>query len=239
VIERVVPESPVAQDSPAKEQLQQQEDHNDTDYENDEEYPPLRDTEVERMYRDADEVESLGAEALVPTDRLRSMMGHLGITTAPRYKIKVVPRLGWVEFKTILEIILKSRILCRHLGPTCRASCSDTVADATWEAITLWVHSNKGRLHNSIHLLLPYQKKDQLKAYGVKKDVPRMEMVHHQDVIVELSTHLLAAQCEIETLRKQFWNSDATIRGYMRMPDGQASDLYPSDPNTWSATSTI
>jgi hypothetical protein len=36
-------------------------------------------------------------------------------------------------------------------------------------------------------------------AYGVKKDIPRMEMVHHQDVMVELSTHLLAAQCEIET----------------------------------------
>jgi hypothetical protein len=28
-----------------------------------------------------------------------------------------------------------------------------------------------------------------------------MEMVHHQDVAVELSTHLLIAQHEIETLR--------------------------------------
>jgi hypothetical protein len=28
-----------------------------------------------------------------------------------------------------------------------------------------------------------------------------MEMLHHQDVMVELSTHLLAAQREIETLR--------------------------------------
>jgi hypothetical protein len=55
-------------------------------------------------------------------------------------------------------------------------------------------------LQNSIHHLLPYRKKDQFKAYGVKKDVPRMEMVHHQDMSVELSTHLLAAQREIETL---------------------------------------
>jgi hypothetical protein len=38
---------------------------------------------------------------------------------------------------------------------------------------------------------------------GVKKDVPRMEMVHHQDVTVELSTRLLVAQCEIETLHIQ------------------------------------
>jgi hypothetical protein len=38
-----------------------------------------------------------------------------------------------------------------------------------------------------------------------------MEMVHHQDVVVELSTHLLAAQREIEILCIQLQNSDATI----------------------------
>jgi hypothetical protein len=86
---------------------------------------------------------------------------------------------------------------------------------------------------------LPYRKKDQFKAYGVKKDVTRMEMVHHQDVMVELSTHLLAAQRKIETLRIQLRNADATIRGYMRMVDGQASDLYASSMETWSATSSI
>jgi hypothetical protein len=35
--------------------------------------------------------------------------------------------------------------------------------------------------------------------------------------MVELSTHLLAAQCEIKTLRIQLRNTDATIRGYMRV----------------------
>jgi hypothetical protein len=54
----------------------------------------------------------------------------------------------------------------------------------------------------------------------VKKDVPRMQMVHHQDVVVELSTRLLTAQHEIETLRTQLRNADATIRGYMRMVEG-------------------
>jgi hypothetical protein len=53
----------------------------------------------------------------------------------------------------------------------------------------------------------------------VKKDVPRMEMLHHQNVTVNLSTHLLATQREIETLYIQLWNTDATIRGYMRMVD--------------------
>jgi hypothetical protein len=66
-----------------------------------------------------------------------------------------------------------------------------------------------------------------------------MEMVHHQDVTVELSTHLLAAQCKIETLRIQLWNTDATIQGYMWMVDVQASDLYVSDTDTWLATSLI
>jgi hypothetical protein len=38
-----------------------------------------------------------------------------------------------------------------------------------------------------------------------------MKMVHHQDVTVDLSTRLLAAQREIETLRIQLQNADATI----------------------------
>jgi hypothetical protein len=50
----VVPESPTAQDSPAKEQ--QPEDHDIKDKTN-EEHPPLSDTKAEKMYRDADEVE--------------------------------------------------------------------------------------------------------------------------------------------------------------------------------------
>jgi hypothetical protein len=37
----------------------------------------------------------------------------------------------------------------------------------------------------------------------MKRDIPRMEVVHHQDVTVELSTRLLIAQHEIETLSIQ------------------------------------
>jgi hypothetical protein len=56
---------------------------------------------------------------------------------------------------------------------------------------------------------------------------------------VELSTRLLAAQCEIETLRIQLRNTDATIHDYMRMVEGQASDLYASDTDTWTTTSSV
>jgi hypothetical protein len=66
-----------------------------------------------------------------------------------------------------------------------------------------------------------------------------MEMVHHQDVAVELSTRLLTAQHEIETLRAQLRNANATIRGYRRMVEGHSSDLYASDTDTWTATSSV
>jgi hypothetical protein len=64
-------------------------------------------------------------------------------------------------------------------------------------------------------------------------------MVHHQDVAVELSTRLLTTQYEIETLCTQLRKADATIRGYMRMVEGQASDLYASDTDTWTSTSSV
>jgi hypothetical protein len=73
----------------------------------------------------------------------------------------------------------------------------------------------------------------------VTKDVPRIDIVHHQDLTVELSTRLLAAQREIKSLHTQLRDSDTTIRGYQRMVEDQASDLCASDTNTWSATSMI
>jgi hypothetical protein len=184
------------------------------------------------MYRDADELESFKAEAPVLTGRLWALLEHLGTTTTPRYRIKEVPRSGRVEFKAIAEIFFGYRIIYRHKGLAFRTSRSDAVADAAWQAITLWVRSNKSRLKSSVNYLLPYRKRDQFKAYGVKRDIPGMEMVHHQDVAVELSTRLLTAQHEIETLRTQLRKVDATIRGYVRMVEGQASDFYASDTET-------
>jgi hypothetical protein len=146
-------------------------------------------------------VEFFGAESSVIVGRLRALLEHLGITTAPQYRIKEVPHSGLVEFMAVAEIFFGSRVLCQHKGPAFRTSRSDAVADATWQAITSWVHSNKSRLQNSVHYLLPYRKKDQFKPYGVKRDIPRMEMVHHQDVTMELSTRLLTAQHKIEALR--------------------------------------
>jgi hypothetical protein len=128
-IELVVPESPTAQDSPVEEQ--QPEDPGTEDKTNEGQLPPS-DTEPEKLYRDADEVESFGVESPILTGRLRALLEHLGLTTAPRYRIKEVPCSGRVELKAIAEIFFGSRILCRHKGPAFRTSCSDAVADTAW-----------------------------------------------------------------------------------------------------------
>jgi hypothetical protein len=139
----VVPDSPTAQDSPAEEQ--QPEDHG-TEDKTDEDHPPPSDTKHQKMYRDADEVESFGAESPILAGRLQALLEHLGITTTPQYRIKEVSRPGRVEFKAIAEIFFGSRILYRHKGPAFRTLRSDAVAEAAWQAITSWVRSNKSRL---------------------------------------------------------------------------------------------
>jgi hypothetical protein len=108
-IELVVPESPTAQGSPAEEQ-QQPKDQGIEDKAN-EEYPPSSNTEDEKLYRDVDEVESFEVEAPVLVGRLRALLEHLGITTAPRYRIKEVPHSGRVEFKAVAEIFFGSIVL--------------------------------------------------------------------------------------------------------------------------------
>jgi hypothetical protein len=62
--------------------------------------------------------------------------------------------------------------------------------------------------------LLPQRKKNKFKVSVVKTDVPRMLMVHHQDVFVEMSTCLQTSQQEIQKLRDQLRDSDVTVRVY-------------------------
>jgi hypothetical protein len=107
------------------------EDH-DTEDKTNEEHPPPSDTKDEKMYQDANEMESFGAESPILAGRLQALLEHLGITTAPWYRIKEVLRSGWVEFKAITEIFFESRVLCRHKGPAFRTSRSNVVADAAW-----------------------------------------------------------------------------------------------------------
>jgi hypothetical protein len=165
------------------------------------------------------------------------LLNHINITTSPEFRIKRISRPGREEYKAIMEIISGPNVLNRHKGLVFRTTYQHAVADAAWQAITTYSRRYHDELRNTVYHLPPQRKKNKFKVSGVKADVPRMLMVHHQDVFVEMSTHLQTAQQEIQKLRDQLRDSDATFRAYQRMVAGEASDLYTADTCTWSATS--
>jgi hypothetical protein len=136
-----------------------------------------------------------------------------------------------------VEIISGPNALSRDKGLAFRTTYQGAVANATWQAITTYSHRYHDELRNTVYYLLPQRKKNKFKASGVKADVPRMLMVHQQDVFVEMSTHLQTAEKEIQKLCDQLRDLDASVRAYQRMVAGEASDLYASDTYNWLATS--
>jgi len=117
-VEFVAPEGQEPQGASAEEQpLPQNDDHdNDNEDEDDEEYTPLSDSEHEKMYREADELKTFGNEAPIPTGRLRDLLRHIGITTAPEFRIKRTPRPGREEFRAVVEIFNGPNVISRHMG---------------------------------------------------------------------------------------------------------------------------
>jgi hypothetical protein len=154
----------------------------------------LSDFEKEKMYHDADEIKTSGNEAPIPTSRLRDLLNRVDITTPLEFRIKRVPCPGREEYKAIVEIFNEPNLISRHKGLAFRATYQDVVADGAWQAITTYNHTHHDKMKNFVYHLLPQRKKDKFKTSGVKADVPRMLMVHHQDVSVEMSIHLQAAQ---------------------------------------------
>jgi hypothetical protein len=174
----------------------------------------LSDAEKDKTFHDADEIKTAGNEALIPTSRLRDLLNHLNNTTHLEFRIKKVPRAGWEEYKAIMEIFSGPNVLSRHKGPTFRATYQDAVANVAWQAITTYNRRYHEEIKNTIYHLLPQRKKNKFKTSGVKAHVPRMLMVHHRDMAMEMSTRLQAAQQDIWKLRDQLRDSDATIGGY-------------------------
>jgi hypothetical protein len=84
------------------------------------------------LYKDVDKSESFSVEAPIITGRLRALLGHLGITSIPRHRIKGIVHPGQVEFKVVVEIFYGLKVLCWHQGLAFRASISDAVVDAAW-----------------------------------------------------------------------------------------------------------
>jgi hypothetical protein len=215
----------------------EQEGGNKAEGEEDEDYTPWSNTGKDKIFHDTDEIKTFGDEASIPTGRLRDLLKHINITTSPEFRIKRILRPGREEYKAIVEIISGPNVLSQHKGPAFMTTYQDAVANVAWQAITTYSQRYHDELRNTVYHLLPQRKKNKFKVSGVNTDVPRMLMVHHQDVFMEISTHLQTAQQEIQKLHNQLRDSDATIRAYQRMVAGEASDLYASDTCTWSATS--
>jgi hypothetical protein len=210
----------------------EEEEGNKAEGKDDEDYTPWSNAEKDETFHDADEIKTFGNEAPIPTGRLRDLLNRINITTPPEFRIKRIMCPGREEYKTIIEIISGPNVLSRHKGPALRTTCQDAVADAAWQAITTYSRRYHDELKNTVYHLLPQRKKNKFKVSGVSADVPKMLMVHHQDVFVEMSTHLQTAQQEIQKLHDQLRDSDATDRAYQRMVAGEASDLYASDTCT-------
>jgi hypothetical protein len=215
----------------------EEEDGNKAEGEEDKDYTPWSNAEKDETFHDADEIKTFGDETPIPTSRLRDLLNHINITTPPEFRIMRILHPGREEYKEIVEIISGPNVLSRHKGPAFRTTYQDVVADAAWQAITTYSRRYHEELRNIVYHLLPQRKRNKFKVSGVKADLPRMLMVHHQDVFVEISTHLQTTQQEIQKLCDQLRDSDGTVRAYQRMVAREASDLYASNTCTWSATS--
>jgi hypothetical protein len=214
----------------------EEEEGNKAEGEEDEDYTPWSNAEKDETFNDTDEIKTFGDEAPIPTGRLRDLLNRINITTPPEFRIKRISHPDREEYKAIMEIISGPNVLSRHKGPPFKTTCQDVVANAAWQVITTYSRRYHDELRNTVYHLLPQRKKNKFKVSGIKANVPRMLMVHHQDVFVEMSTRLQTTQQEIQKLRDQLRDSDATVRAYQRMVAGEASDLYASDTCTWSAT---
>jgi hypothetical protein len=168
----------------------EEEEGNKAEGEEDENDTPWSNAEKDETFHDVDEIKTFGDEAPIPTGRLRDLLNHINITTLSEIRIKRIPCPGREEYKTIMEIIREPNVLSRHKGPAFRTTHQNAVADAAWQAITTYSRRYHDELRNTVYYLLPQRKKNKFKASGVKADVPRMLMVHHQDVFVEISTCL-------------------------------------------------
>jgi hypothetical protein len=122
------------------------------------------------------------------------LLNRINITTPPEFRIKRILHPGREEYKAIVEIISGPNMLSRQKGSAFKTTCQDVVADAAWQTITTYNRRYHDELRNTVYHLLPQKKKNKFKVSGVRTDVPRMLMVHHQDVFVEMSTRLHTAQ---------------------------------------------
>jgi hypothetical protein len=107
---------------------------NDDDDKDDEDYTPLSDSEKEKMYCDTDELKTFGNEALISIDQLQDLLGHIGITTALKFRLKRVLHRGREEFRAVVEIFNRPNVIPDFVNKTKYSShvCTGSVIPHTW-----------------------------------------------------------------------------------------------------------
>jgi hypothetical protein len=66
---------------------------------------------------------------MIPT-YLPSLLVQLGITMAPEYRVKGVPRPGRMEFTYTVEVFDRQEVVGKHACPAPCGTCAEAVADA-------------------------------------------------------------------------------------------------------------
>jgi hypothetical protein len=117
-----------------EEEEEEEEEGNKAEGEEDEDYTPWSNAEKDKKFHDADEINTFGDEAPIPTGRLRDLLNRINSTTPIEFRIKRIPRPGQEEYKAIVEIISGPNVLSRHKGPLTafKTTYQDAVADAAW-----------------------------------------------------------------------------------------------------------
>jgi hypothetical protein len=108
---------------------EEEEEDNKAEEEGNAHYTPVRNFGKEEMCCEAEEIKTSENEALISTDRLSELLNRIDITTPPEFRIKRVPRPGWVEYRAVVEIFNGPNLIIRHMGPAFRATYRDAVVD--------------------------------------------------------------------------------------------------------------
>ena len=232
-----VPEEEAPQDQPQEVEMIPADSDNEVPSE--EEYTPESDSEEEPIYRKAEKFRTYGEEAPRAAGRLKGLLYCVGITKAPEYHVKRVPRPGRDEFRAEVTVYDGPRVVSKHAGPTFRSTCAAAVSDAAWEAMTVLSHTFRRFLAGTGYSYIPRRRSGSRRYTGgaLGPGVPQVAVMHCQDIAVAQSDRITALQGEIRTLRDRLATTEASYRARLRVQDGEASDLYTSDRETWTATS--
>jgi hypothetical protein len=82
-----LPQNDNHDDDHEEEENEEEEEGSKAEGGDDEDYTPLSDSEKDETFHGADEINTFGDEALIPTGRLGDLLNCINITTPPEFRI--------------------------------------------------------------------------------------------------------------------------------------------------------